>query len=74
MADKKRKRLLLILDAVAMGLVIATFSPLVIPANESNPSWFGIPFTLWASFLISVVFVVLAYLVSLVNKEKKHAD
>lgn len=74
MTSSKRKRLLLILDLVAIGIVIATFSPLIIPAHESNPSWFGIPFTLWASFLISVIFVVLAYLVSLVNKEKKHAD
>lgn len=74
MIGSKRKRLLLILDLVAIGLVIATFSPLIIPANESNPSVFGIPFTLWASFLISVLFVFLAYLVSLVNKEKKHAD
>lgn len=74
MTSSKRKRLLLILDLVAIGIIIASFSPLIIPANESNPSWFGIPFTLWASFLISVIFVVLAYLVSLVNKEKKHAD
>lgn len=59
---------------VAVGLVMATFSPLIIPTNESNPSAFGIPFTLWASFLISAVFVVLAYLVSLVNKEQKDAD
>ena len=74
MTDSKRKRLLLILDLVAIGLVVTTFSPLIIPVNESDPSWFGIPFTLWASFLISVIFVVLAYLVSIVNKEKKHAD
>ncbi|TMM58582.1 hypothetical protein FEE95_03900 [Maribacter algarum] len=74
MKSSKRTRLLLILDLIAIGLVIATFSPLVIPVNESNPSWYGIPFTLWSSFLISVLFVVLAYLVSLVNKEKKHAD
>jgi len=74
MAGLERKRLLLILDLVAIGLMITTFSPVIIPANESDPSVFGIPFTLWASFLISVLFVVLAYLVSLVNKEKKHAD
>lgn len=74
MTRSKRKRFLLILDLVAIGLVVATFSPLIIPTNESNPSWYGIPFTLWVSFLISVIFVVLAYLVSIVNKEKEHAD
>lgn len=74
MASSKRTRLLLILDLIAIGLVIVTFSPLVIPPNESDPSLFAIPFTLWMSFLISVIFVVLAYLVSLINKEKEHAD
>jgi len=74
MTSSKRTRLLLILDLLAIGLVIATFSPLVIPANESDPSLLGVPFTMWISFLISVVFVVLAYFVSLVNKEKKDAD
>jgi len=74
MTSSKRTRLLLILDLVAIGLVIVTFSPLVIPSNESDPSWYGIPYTLWMSFLISVIFVVLAYLVSMVNKEEKNAD
>ena len=74
MIRSKQKRLLLILDLVAISLVITTFSPLIIPPNESNPSWHGIPFTLWASFLISVIFVLLAYLVSKIHKEKEHAD
>ena len=74
MMKSKRKRLLAILDLVAIGLVLATFSPLIIPANKSNPSVFGIPFTLWASFLISMLFIVLAYLVSLVNREQTDAD
>lgn len=74
MTNTKRTRLLLILDLVAIGLVVATFSPLVIPANESDPSFLEIPFTMWASFLISVVFVVLAYLASLTHKEKNDAD
>lgn len=74
MTATKRKRLLIILDLVALGLVVATFSPLIIPAHESNPNLFGLPYTLWASFLISVIFVVLAYLVSIINKEKNHAD
>jgi len=70
----KHKSLLVILDVMAIGLAIATFSPLIIPANQSNPSVMGIPFTLWASFLISILFVILAYLVSYVNKEQEDAD
>jgi uncharacterized membrane protein len=70
----KRTRLLRILDVIAMLLAIATFSPFVIPENESNPYLLGIPFTMWMSFLVSVLFVVLAYLVSIINKEENHAD
>ncbi len=70
----KRTRLLRILDLLAILLVIATFSPLVIPQNEANPYVLGIPYTMWMGFLVSVLFVVLAYLVSLVNKEDRHAD
>ncbi|MFH6604396.1 hypothetical protein ACEZ3G_12965 [Maribacter algicola] len=70
----KRTRLLRILDVLAMLLVIATFSPMVIPQNESGPYVLGIPYTMWMGFLVSVLFVVLAYLVSMVNKEDRHAD
>jgi hypothetical protein len=70
----KRTRLLLILDVIALLLVIATFSPIVIPSGEANPYLLGIPYTMWMSFLVSVLFVFLAYLVSTVNKEDNHAD
>ncbi len=71
---KKRKTSLLILDILAILLCIATFSSLVIPVNEASPYLFGIPYTMWMGFLISVVFVALAFLVSIVNKEENHAD
>lgn len=70
----KRTRLLRILDALALFLVIVTFSPIVIPTGEANPYVLGVPYTMWMSFLVSVLFVFLAYLVSIVNKEDDHAD
>ena len=71
---KKRTTLLRILDSLSILLCVATFSPLVIPKNEAGPYLFAIPYTMWMGFLVSVLFVVLAYLVSIINKEDNHAD
>lgn len=71
---KKVKPILLILDSLALLTFIATFTPLVLPKNTSGPFLIGVPYTMWVGFLISIIFVVLAYLVSLVNKEGTHAD
>jgi asparagine N-glycosylation enzyme membrane subunit Stt3 len=71
---KKRTTSLRILDFLAILLCIATFSPLVIPENEASPYLFGIPYSMWMGFLVSILFIVLAYFVSRVNKEKNHAD
>lgn len=71
---KKNKTSLRILDLLALLLVILTFSPVVIPKSMASPYVFGIPYTMWIGFVVSVLFVVLAYLVSRVNKEENHAD
>lgn len=71
---KKRTTSLRILDGLAILLCIITFSPLVIPKNEANPYLFGIPYTMWMGFLVSVLFIVLAYMVSIINKEENRAD
>lgn len=70
----KRTRLLRILDVLAIILIVVTFSPVVIPKNVDDPFLLGIPYTMWMGFLVSILFVVLAYLVSIVNKEERHAD
>jgi len=70
----KNKSLLRVLDVLAILLCIATFSPLVIPQNEASPFLLGVPYTMWMGFLVSILFVVLAYLVSIINKEENHAD
>ena len=70
----KRTTLLRVLDCLAILTFIATFSPLVIPENEIRPFLMGIPYTMWMGFLVSVIFVVLAYFVSIINKEERTAD
>lgn len=72
---KKRRILLLkILDGLAVLTFIASFSPLVTPGHTSRPFILGMPYTLWTGLLVSFLFVVLAYLVSIINKEENNAD
>jgi len=70
----KKRLVLRLLDSLAMLAFIATFTPLVMPKNELSPALFGIPYTMWMGLLVSIFFVILAYLVSLLNKEKTNAD
>ncbi|SHK00506.1 hypothetical protein [Pseudozobellia thermophila] len=71
---KHNRHLLTLLDSLALLVFIATFTSVVLPENTMDPFLMGIPYTMWVGFLVSVAFVVLAYLVSLVNKEDRHAD
>jgi hypothetical protein len=61
MKDKKYqyRRILRIL---AVGLCLLTFTPFVIPKGVYTPELFGIPYSLWTSFLITVALVFLTYL------------
>ena len=71
---KRRVALLKILDGLAILTFIASFSPLVTPEHVAEPFILGLPYTLWAGLLVSFLFVILAYLVSIINKEENHAD
>ncbi|MAU72575.1 MAG: hypothetical protein CML04_10805 [Pseudozobellia sp.] len=71
---KPKKKNLLVIDLLAIIAFVATFTPLIIPTNTNEPELFGLPYTMWTSFLLSVFFVVLTYCVSLLQKKDEHAD
>lgn len=71
---KRRVILLRILDGLAILAFIASFSPLVTPGHITEPFIMGMPYTLWAGLLVSFLFVILAYLVSVIHKEENNAD
>ena len=48
--------------AAAFLLSIVTFTPLVIPEGVYEPMVFGIPYTLWMTFLIMLLFVLITYI------------
>ncbi len=54
----------------AMGLLcLLSFTPLVIPSGVADPSFLGVPRTLWTSILIYVAMVVVTFLGTLVHPE-----
>ncbi len=48
--------------ALVITLSGLTFTPLVMPAGRFQPELFGIPYTLWVSFLLTVSLVLLTYI------------
>ncbi|MFC4872445.1 hypothetical protein [Negadavirga shengliensis] len=48
--------------ATAIVLSIITFTPMVTPQGVSSPKLAGIPYSLWTSFIITVLLVVLTYI------------
>lgn len=52
---------------VAVILSILSFTPLVIPQGVHEPKLYGIPFTLWSGFLMTVALVILTYIATNVH-------
>lgn len=59
---KKRKQYWRWLIAGAIFLCFITFTPLVTPYGIYKPMLFGIPYTLWVGFVITVLLVLFTYL------------
>ena len=62
--EKQKKLLRYVLVGVALGLVILTFTPLILGPGKIEPKLLSLPYTLWTSILITVILVLLTYLVS----------
>jgi hypothetical protein len=59
---EKKKLYWRICCIAAIGLCILTFTPLVIPQGQASPALGGVPYSLWTSFIITVLLVVLTYI------------
>ena len=57
-----------------LGIVIFTFSPVVIPSGESGPWLFGMPRTLWMGIGISFCLAFLTLWAALNIKEEKRGE
>jgi hypothetical protein len=58
----KKKLYWRITTALAVMLILITFTPLVIAPGKITPTLFSMPYTLWVSILITILLVVLTYI------------
>lgn len=59
-----------ILIACAVLLTVLTFTPLVIPHGVYQPELFGMPYTLWMTILVTILYVVLTFIGTKVHPGK----
>lgn len=57
--------------AVAVLLIVLTFTPVVIAPGKITPTLFSMPYTLWMSILITFILVVLTYIGGRVHLKDK---
>ena len=62
LTKSKRKLYWRITAAVAVILILITFTPLVLKPGKIEPKLFSMPFTLWVSILITIMLVILTYI------------
>ncbi|MEK6476823.1 hypothetical protein WJR50_04785 [Catalinimonas sp. 4WD22] len=70
MDSSKKMRAWRILIVCAFILTIITFTPLVIPQGVFRPELFGMPYTLWTSILVTILYVVLTFIGTRVHPGK----
>ena len=64
---KKNKKYWTLCVVLVVVLLVLAYTPLMIPNGVYKPMILGIPYTLWTSFLITVILVTLTYIGSKVH-------
>ncbi|MCP4310779.1 MAG: hypothetical protein GY790_05915 [Bacteroidetes bacterium] len=64
---ERKTRYWRICTALVIVLAVITFTPLIIPRGVYKPMVLGIPYSLWASFLITAALVLITYIGSKVH-------
>lgn len=53
-------------------LSVLTFTPLVIPAYQADPAWYGIPYTLWTGIAMAVLIMLVNVVAALCYPAKEN--
>ena len=64
---RKNKKYWTLCAVLVILLMVLGYTPLMIPNGVYKPMILGIPYTLWTSFLITVILVTLTYIGSKVH-------
>ena len=59
---KNSKKYWTLCAVLVIVLIVLGYTPLMIPNGIYRPMILGIPYSLWTSFLVTVVLVVLTYI------------
>lgn len=59
--NRRRKTAWRVIAAMALVLVVITFTPLILSPGRIHPGFLSMPYTLWTSILITIILVVLTY-------------
>lgn len=63
-----------ICSALVIILTFVVFTPLVIPQNVYKPILFGIPYSLWTSFLITIALVTITFIGTKIHSINEKQD
>ncbi len=58
---KNKKLIWKLCVAAVLLIIIITFSPLVIAKGKIEPFFFGMPYTLWMSALLTMILVAITF-------------
>ena len=64
---KKSKKIWTLCGILVIVLMVLGYTPLMIPDGVYKPMIMGIPYSLWTSFLVTVILVTLTYIGSKVH-------
>ena len=68
------KKKLQVVNALAVILAIAVFTPLLIPKGVYLPMLFGLPYTLWMGVLVTIVFIILTWCSAVLYKAMEEEE
>lgn len=68
------KKKLRVINALAVILAIAVFTPLLIPKGVYLPMLFGLPYTLWMGILVTIVFIILTWCSAVLYKAMEEEE
>ena len=67
---KKKSKFLWLTDICFVLLTIASFTGILIPAGQTDPSFLGAPYTVWMGVVFCILYILLAYIASNLQREE----
>ena len=65
----KKFKTIWVTDVVFILMTIASFTSILIPEGQVNPKLMGVPYTVWMGLVFCILYIVLAYIASILQKE-----